>query len=378
MAQPPILERYRWVILSIVGLVILGVFAFFLIDDDEPVAITINFPPPTSTHTALPPLEIYVTGAVANPESRISLPAGSRVEDAIEAAGGATDEADLSLINVARPLQDGEQVHVPKVGEQVVSEAAATLIDLNTATLDQLDSLPGIGPATAQAIIEYRTQIGGFATVAELENVSGIGEATLAELRQWVTVIALPTVQAEPTEEVTDEPEPTVTDTIVPTSTNTPQPTATPTESGPLDMNTATVEQLAALRGVGQTLAQAIIDYREENGFFRSVDDLDKVPGIGPSLLADIRPFVMVDESFVQALPILTFTPTNTPLLLNINTATLEELEALPGIGQVAAQAIIDYREENGDYSNFGELDRVPGIGPGTIEEIRPFITFED
>lgn len=304
MAQnPPLLERYRWIILLGMGLLILAVFAFFLFDQDEPVAITINVPPPTETHTPIPPIEIYVTGAVTNPESRHTLPPDSRVEDAIEAAGGASEEADLSLVNLAKPLQDGEQVHVPKKGEQIAVPSAGgvttvAILDLNTATLEELDALPGVGPSTAQAIIDYRTQIGGFTSVDELDNVSGIGASTLEQIRPLVTVTG---VGGEATEVPTEIPA-TATNTPAPTDTprptHTPAPTATPMPTDPplVNINTATVEELMELPGIGETTAQAIFTYREENGLFTTIDELDNVPGIGPATLDEIRPFVTIED----------------------------------------------------------------------------------
>ena len=136
-------------------------------------------------------LLVDVSGAVRRP-GVYRLPAGSRINDALEKAGGATRVADLTLVNRAAPLTDGQQVLVV---EKVVATAGATSssgstqavpIHLNSATLEQLDELPGVGPATAQRIIDYRTANGPFKSVDELDNVSGIGPAKLAELRDLV------------------------------------------------------------------------------------------------------------------------------------------------------------------------------------------------
>lgn len=135
----------------------------------------------------------------------VELPAGSRVSDALQAAGGATDQADLAAINLARLLLDGEQVRVPAPGEEVEPQAPAgsgsgvgtegeagategVPVDLNSATLAQLDALPGIGPALSQRIVDWRTEHGGFQDVAELELVSGIGPAVMADLEGLVSV----------------------------------------------------------------------------------------------------------------------------------------------------------------------------------------------
>lgn len=135
----------------------------------------------------------------------VQLPAGSRVADALDAAGGATRRADPASVNLARPLVDGEQIIVTRRGAQMAappgdapppgtgasggaSAAATTPIDLNAATLEQLDTLPGIGPVLAQRILDWRTTNGRFNSVDELGEVSGIGEATLADLRPLVRV----------------------------------------------------------------------------------------------------------------------------------------------------------------------------------------------
>lgn len=140
-------------------------------------------------------LLIDVSGAVRRP-GVYKLATGSRVNDALLEAGGATGKADLTLINRAATLTDGQQVLVP---EKVSAASAATApsgssataaavapIHLNIATAEQLDELPGVGPATAERIIEYRTTNGPFKTVDELDSVSGIGPAKLADLRDLV------------------------------------------------------------------------------------------------------------------------------------------------------------------------------------------------
>jgi competence protein ComEA len=159
-----------------------------------PAGAVVSVPP---TATTPPAVVVHVTGAVRRP-GLVQLPGGSRVDDAVAAAGGATRRADLASVNLARLLVDGEQIvvlrkgaptaagaTVPSIGE---SAAPGQPVDLNAATLEQLDGLPGVGPVLAQRIIDWRTAHGRFSSVDQLTDVSGIGEQTLADLRPLVRV----------------------------------------------------------------------------------------------------------------------------------------------------------------------------------------------
>jgi competence protein ComEA len=139
---------------------------------------------------------IDVAGAVKKP-GVYRLSASQRVEDALARAGGPTRRADLSQLNRAAKLQDGRQILVPARPSKSAPAAAAAAsspsvpdqpVNLNTATLEQLDTLDGVGPATAQKILDYRTEHGGFGAVEELDQIPGIGEKRLAALREHVRV----------------------------------------------------------------------------------------------------------------------------------------------------------------------------------------------
>ena len=140
---------------------------------------------------------VYVAGAVVVP-GIYSVEAAARVNDAVLAAGGAVADADLDVVNLAAVVHDGERIYVPVVGEVIrpaievapaqEDAAPAEPININSATADQLDVLPGVGPATAAAIIFHRQQHGPFQNVEQLADVRGIGQAKLDALRGLVTV----------------------------------------------------------------------------------------------------------------------------------------------------------------------------------------------
>jgi competence protein ComEA len=156
-------------------------------------------PAPTSE-----PIQVHVAGAVVRP-GVYDLPEDSRVQDAVEAAGGFVVEADKNGLNLAARVEDAQRLDVPYVadyipeaeqGFAVITEgtpstlAGEELVDINNASLEELDKLPGIGPTTAQKIIDYREKNGPFARIEDIVNVSGIGSATYEEIKDMITVNA--------------------------------------------------------------------------------------------------------------------------------------------------------------------------------------------
>jgi competence protein ComEA len=152
-------------------------------------------PPPAAAAgvTGLPSsrVVVHVVGAVRRP-GLYRLAHGSRIADAVARAGGAIPKADLAQVNLAAPLADGEQVVVPRRGAPVTAAGGtapgtpAGPVQLSTATLEQLDTLPGVGPATAQKIFDYREKHGAFSSVDELDAVPGIGPKRLEQLHDLV------------------------------------------------------------------------------------------------------------------------------------------------------------------------------------------------
>lgn len=156
--------------------------------------------PSAATTTTAPPTLVHVAGAVAHP-GVYEVVAGARVKDVLDAAGGPSADADLDRLNLAAAVADGQQIYVLRKGEAGPPAAsgpggaggaggagATAVVDLNTATAEQLDELPGIGPSTAEAIIAFREEHGRFRSVDQLLEVRGIGEAKLAAIRKRVKV----------------------------------------------------------------------------------------------------------------------------------------------------------------------------------------------
>lgn len=206
--------------LGAVGVIAVLVTLFTLVRDRTPPVVSAKLPPVQMVSSAAPtpgapdpdePVVVSVVGLVHKP-GLVTLDAGARIADALTAAGGSLDGADLLGLNMARRVADGEQIVVgiapapgqpATMGSSVSSEPSATasagtpqapgtnsasggLVDLNTATVEQLDTLPGVGPVTASAIVAWRDANGRFTSVDQLGDVDGIGPARLAKLRALV------------------------------------------------------------------------------------------------------------------------------------------------------------------------------------------------
>lgn len=192
------LERYRgYILITVINVIILGVVIVFLRRPPQPELI-VTSPPPTATPLPTPtppPVQVYVSGAVTHPDV-YELPTESIVKDAIEAAGGATGEADLDRINLALSVADGQHIYVPKQDEEsppispptqpsdATSGQAGGKVNINTASQSEIETLPGIGPSRAQGIIEGRP----YDNVEDIQKVPGIGEVTFQKLKDLITV----------------------------------------------------------------------------------------------------------------------------------------------------------------------------------------------
>lgn len=211
VAGTPTFHFISYLLGLLTSLILVGGVLFLLRRPDPPPIVLHAPPTPAPTITPLPtptvaPMMVFVSGAVQKP-GLYTLPVDARVGDALARAGGFTATANAALINQATKLQDGAQVYVPEISEAVTSQqppagvsgeaptkavansnvanaGGGAVVNLNTATVEQLDALPGIGPSKAAAIVANRP----YATIDELDKVPGIGPSTIDQLRALVTV----------------------------------------------------------------------------------------------------------------------------------------------------------------------------------------------
>jgi competence protein ComEA len=182
-------KQWYWLTAFIIIGVLLGVGVLFLVTR-PPRGVPITLLPAPSPA----PISVYVSGEVYQ-AGLYSLPAGSRVNDAIQVAGGFSADANREALNLAESLKDGQQIDVPKLitgtvtgGNTRSTNPSLILVDINTASLEQLDTLPGIGPITAQEIIDYRNANGPFAGIEDIMNVPRIGQTTFDKIKDLITV----------------------------------------------------------------------------------------------------------------------------------------------------------------------------------------------
>lgn len=194
-------HRGHIILYSMLSLIVGGVVGYFGWHPQPipPIVVSTPIPTPTLLPTPTPaPMRVHVSGAVRQP-AVYELAPGSIVQDAVDAAGGPAADADLDCINLALELRDQQQVYVPRRGEMgpppPVSGGepdsggpAGALININTATTAELETLPRIGPTMAQRIVEYREANGPFATIEDIQDVPGIGPATFEGLKDLIAV----------------------------------------------------------------------------------------------------------------------------------------------------------------------------------------------
>jgi competence protein ComEA len=198
-----------WMAVATVITATLGMVLLTFVDGrSRPAPIVIEPPPPSVTPAptaTVQPLRVYITGAILRPDV-YDLPPGSIVRDVVELAGDFTAAAAADAVNLAQPLADGMHVHIPAQGDApgqqpVISGPAppanslngdaalpGALVNINTASIAELETLPGIGPSLAQRIVDHRALNGPFATIESILDVSGIGPAKFEQIKERITV----------------------------------------------------------------------------------------------------------------------------------------------------------------------------------------------
>ncbi|MBN1315232.1 MAG: helix-hairpin-helix domain-containing protein [Anaerolineales bacterium] len=183
--------------LGVILTVLILIIAYLLTHTPATAPIEIIPPAPTVTPEPSPtpgPLVVYVTGAVKEP-GVVTIEPDARIENAVKAAGGLADNANLQAINLADPVTDGQHIHVYAEGEEIQvmqsarsSPASTGPVNINTATQDVLTTLPGIGNVTAENIIKYREENGPFERIEDIQNVPGIAEGKFDGCKELITV----------------------------------------------------------------------------------------------------------------------------------------------------------------------------------------------
>ena len=291
-----VFDRYRKAIITGGGVVI---FLFaglltMLLTGPENVPAT-KEPVPQSQPAEIPSVEIpqpsrtsfvYITGEIKKP-GVYKLSEDARIFQLVEMAGGFTSKADTESLNLAETIADGTHVHIgakiqkqqevaPRIPGMPASKSSAvvqsgiqpksqSLININTATASELESLPGIGPAIAQRIIEYRNVHGNFSRPEDLINVRGIGKSKLAQVLPHISATGSGSRVAQPK-----------------------------SSAGLIDINRATAKELERLPGVGAATAKRIIEYRQSHGAFTKPEDLMNIRGIGSAKLEKMRGQIVI------------------------------------------------------------------------------------
>ncbi|HPV30534.1 MAG TPA: ComEA family DNA-binding protein [Deltaproteobacteria bacterium] len=199
--------------------------------------------------------------------------------------------------------------------QQQTRQQSMEMVNVNIATQEELQRVPGMDQSLAQSIIQHRQTNGPFQSVDDLAQVQGMDEQKLKGMKGHLT-------------------------------------------AEKININTVKAEDLQKIPGMDQALAQSVIQYRDSNGPFQSVDDLTKVQGISDQKLESIQAYLTVEK-------------------INVNTATAEELQIVPGMDQPLVQSIIQYRETNGPFGSVDELTQVQGMDEQKIQSMQDFLTAE-
>lgn len=258
------------------------------------------------------------------------------------------------------------------------SSSISGKINLNRAGASELTKLPRVGKATAQKIIDYRNEFGGFAKIEDIMHIRGIGPKTFEKMKDNLTVGSIAGLKIK---KYTSSKKYAGKGG----ASGSTGKRATRTYTGKVNINTATASQLSALPGIGKTTAQRIIDYRS-GAKFKKTSDIVNVKRIGKRLYDKIKNYIKVEGAtdFKTSKKAGSASKTRRRSSrktftgkININTASASELEKLPSVGPATAKRIIDYRTQNGKFGSPGDITKVKGIGAKTFEKMKDNIIVE-
>lgn len=268
------------------------------------------------------------------------------------------------------------------INQGAITTNSEIYLNINTATAEDLITLNGIGKELAQRIVDYRQEFGAFSCIEEIMNVKGIGEKLFSKIKKFIYV-------DEPLEKSTSKSTCPPSTTIVTTTTTTISTTF------PLDINTASMEELMQLKGIGEVLAARIIDYRENVAPFGDESDIMQVSGIGESTYNNIKTYIIVsaaDRTAATTAKInkasntsssnqsgTTLTTTTLPRVgsIEINTATYTQLMTIPHMTDEIASGILFHIENALFFSNIEELLTIPGVGNEKYNQIHIYFNVD-
>jgi len=272
--------------------------------------------------------------------------------------------ADQPNLPPPRKIQNIKNDYLPLVelNEKEKQEFIESMkLDLNTAVIDELVKISGIGPGTAKKIIKYRKENGPFKSIEDLLNVPGIGETKFNSFKEYITVRKSATELEETEKKEQEEKKITA-----PPPPN--QKKIKMVYSDKVDINSADLEELMSVEGIGKNMAQRIIDYREINNGFKTIEELSNVKGISSARVEKLKPHLELKpykKKIWKPSDIANIEP------MNLNTCNYLELRQLPYISVEIANAILEFRKKHGKFNSVNDLRKIKEIDYTTFTHIK-------